>query len=159
MYNVLILCTGNSCRSILGEALINHMAKGRFQAFSAGSKPTGQVNPYAIKTLQLHHLPTQGLHSQSWNEFSGKNIDLVISVCDNAAGETCPANLQPALRAHWGLPDPAHAQGTETEIVAAFEYTFSALEKRIQLLLKLPFEQLSDQQKVQQLNAIGLIKD
>lgn len=155
MYNVLILCTGNSCRSILGEALLNHLGKGQIKAFSAGSRPTGKVNPNAIATLQAHGISTDGFSSQSWDEFEDQDIDIVISVCDSAAGETCPVYLNKALRAHWGLPDPAHVTGSDEVITAAFESTYAALERRIHRMLELPLNQLSDQELVDELNKIG----
>lgn len=159
MYNVLILCTGNSCRSILGEALLNHLGKGQVKAFSAGSHPTGKVNPNALATLQDHGIAIDGFTSQSWDEFEHKDIDIVISVCDSAAGEVCPVYLNKALRAHWGLPDPAHVEGTEEEIKAAFESTYDALERRIHRMLNLPLDQLSEQELVDALNSIGKLDD
>lgn len=155
MYNVLILCTGNSCRSILGEALLNHLGKGRVKAFSAGSHPTGKVNPNALATLQAHGISTEGFSSQSWDEFEDQDIDIVISVCDSAAGEVCPVYLNKAFRAHWGLPDPAHVEGTKEEINAAFESTYTALERRIYRMLDLRLDQLSDQELIDELNKIG----
>ena len=155
MYNVLILCTGNSCRSVLGEALLNHLGKGRVKACSAVSHPTGKVNPKAITTLQAHGISTEGFSSQSWDEFAAHDIDIVISVCDSAAGETCPVFLNNALRAHWGLPDPAHVRGSDEEIKAAFESTYDALFRRINQMLGLPLEELSDQELVAELNKIG----
>jgi len=144
MRNVLILCTGNSCRSILGEALFTHLGAGRMKAFSAGSHPTGRVNPNALATLARHALPTDGYSSKSWDDLEGTPMDMVITVCDSAAGETCPAYLGTAVRGHWGLPDPAHASGTQAEIDAAFEATYAALEKRVRALLALPLESLAD---------------
>ncbi len=155
MKNVLVLCTGNSCRSVLGEALINHLGAGRIKAFSAGSFPVGKVNPNALATLANHGLPAEGYSSQSWDEFADQKIDIVITVCDNAAGETCPIYLNDAIRAHWGLADPAHVTGTKEQINAAFENTYTALEKRINKMLSLPLEDLADHQLLDQLNAIG----
>lgn len=152
---VLVLCTGNSCRSVLGEALINHLGLGRLRALSAGSHPTGKINPHALATLARHGLPTAGYRSQSWDEFEGEPIDWVITVCDSAAGETCPAYLGKAVRGHWGLPDPAHVVGTAEEIEAAFEATYTALEKRINALLALPFEGFSAEELAAHLNRIG----
>ncbi len=154
MINVLVLCTGNSCRSVLGEALFNNLGKGRINTFSAGSHPVGKINPGALATLQRHGLPIDGYKSQSWDEFDGQPMDIVITVCDNAAGETCPVYLSKAVRAHWGLPDPAHVKGTEEEIQAAFEQTYQALEKRISKMLALPLEEMSTQQLRKKLNAI-----
>ena len=153
--NVLVLCTGNSCRSILGEALFNHLGAGRFRAFSAGSHPTGKVNANALATLARHGLPTEGHSSQSWDEFQNTRIDILISVCDAAAGETCPVYLGSAIRGHWGLPDPAHVSGSPEVIEAAFEDTFSALEKRIRSLLALPVETMTASELASALNRIG----
>lgn len=153
--NVLVLCTGNSCRSILGEALLNHLGKGRLQAYSAGSHPLGRVNPNALATLARHGLPTEGYRSQSWEEFEDAGIDIMISVCDSAAGEACPVYLGKAVRGHWGLPDPAHVQGAPETIEAAFEATYAALEKRIHRLLALPVESLSRTQLSEALDRIG----
>jgi len=143
MLNVLILCTGNSCRSVLGEALINHLGACRFKAFSAGSHPTGKVNPNALATLKRHGISTGGFSSQSWDEFDGKGIDISITVCDQAAGEICPVYLNSTVRAHWGLPDPAHVTGSQEIVEAAFENTYVALENRIHQLLTLPVETMS----------------
>jgi arsenate reductase len=159
MLKVLVLCTGNSCRSVLGEALFNHLGKGKIQAFSAGSHPLGRINTNALATLARHGLPTEGYQSQSWDEFANHEIDLAITVCDNAAGEVCPAYLNSAVRAHWGLPDPAHVEGTEAEIIAAFEETYSALELRIRDMLALPLEDLTDAELTVFLNQIGSRKD
>ena len=153
--NILVLCTGNSCRSVLGEALLNQLSKGRFKAFSAGSHPIGKINENALATLARHGLPTEGYASQSWDEFEDADIDIMISVCDSAAGEACPAYLGKAVRGHWGLADPAHAQGTAEEIEAAFEATYAALENRIHKLLALPVETMSRQELSAALNKIG----
>ncbi|MCK9620025.1 MAG: arsenate reductase ArsC [Methylobacter sp.] len=155
MLNVLILCTGNSCRSVLGEALINHLGGDRFQAFSAGSHPTGKVNANALATLARHGISTEGFSSQSWDEFDDKGIDIAITVCDSAAGEVCPVYLNSVIRAHWGLPDPAHVAGSQEDIEAAFETTYAALEKRIQQLLALPVETMSRLELTGALNKIG----
>ncbi|WP_459991190.1 arsenate reductase ArsC [Methylosoma difficile] len=155
MLNILILCTGNSCRSVLGEALINHLAKGRFQAFSAGSRPVGKVNDNALATLARNGLPTHGFSSQSWDEFADQGIDIAITVCDQAAGEVCPVYLNSTVRAHWGLPDPAHITGTEAEIEAAFQATYNALHERITKMLALPVESMANAELAQALNAIG----
>jgi arsenate reductase len=144
MRNVLILCTGNSCRSILGEALFNQLGAGRVQAYSAGSHPTGRVNSNALATLARHGLPTAGYASKSWNELEGTPMDIVITVCDSAAGEVCPAYLGQAIRGHWGLPDPAHVSGAQAEIDAAFEATYTALEKRVRAFLSLPLKSMRD---------------
>jgi arsenate reductase len=153
--NILVLCTGNSCRSILGEALINHLGAGRFRAFSAGSHPVGKINENALATLARHGLPTEGYRSQSWDEFEDAQIDILISVCDSAAGETCPVYLGKAVRGHWGLPDPAHVSGSPEIVEAAFEATYAALEKRIHQLLALPVGTLSRPELAAALNRIG----
>ncbi len=155
MLKILILCTGNSCRSVLGEALINHLGEGRFQAFSAGSHPTGKVNANALATLARHGISTEGFSSQSWDEFDDKDIDIAITVCDSAAGEVCPVYLNNVVRAHWGLPDPAHVTGSPEVIEAAFEATYAALEKRIHQLLALPVETMSKPELTEALNKIG----
>lgn len=155
MLNVLVLCTGNSCRSVLGEALFNDLGKNRIQAYSAGSFPIGKINVNALATLQRHGLNTEGYKSQSWDEFAYHNIDIAITVCDNAAGEVCPTYLNSAVRVHWGLPDPAHVEGTEPKIIAAFESTYLALEKRIKEMLALPLEDLTDNELKILLNDIG----
>ncbi|MGR9013578.1 MAG: arsenate reductase ArsC [Gammaproteobacteria bacterium] len=158
MLNVLILCTGNSCRSVLGEALINHLSGGRFKAFSAGSYPTGKVNPNALATLARHGIPTEGLTSQSWDEFDDKDIDIAITVCDSAAGEVCPVYLKHVIRAHWSLPDPAHVTGSQEQIEAAFEATYDALLARINKMLALPLEDMIRAEAEKALNDIGAQK-
>ncbi len=155
MLNVLILCTGNSCRSVLGEALINHLGKGRCRAYSAGSRPAGKVNANALATLKRNGLPTEGYRSQSWDEFADTPIDIAITVCDSAAGETCPVYLNSVIRAHWGLSDPAHATGTEEEIAQAFQATYDALTLRIDKMLALPLETMKPAEIAEALNQIG----
>ncbi|MDP3008570.1 MAG: arsenate reductase ArsC [Methylococcales bacterium] len=155
MVNVLILCTGNSCRSVLGEALINHLAGDRLRAFSAGSHPLGRINAGALATLKRNGIATEGFTSQSWNEFADAGIDIAITVCDSAAGEACPVYLNSTVRGHWGLTDPAHISGSEKEIAAAFQVTYDALEKRIRQLLALPFETMPAAELSQALNKIG----
>lgn len=156
MLNILILCTGNSCRSVLGEALINRNGDGRVRAFSAGSHPTGKVNPNALVTLARNGLSTEGFRSQSWDEFGDAGIDIAITVCDQAAGETCPVYLNSTVRAHWGLPDPAHVSGTEDAIQMAFQATYDALEDRVNKMLALPLETLSKPELAEMLNRIGV---
>lgn len=155
MLNILILCTGNSCRSIIGEALFNHLGSEQIQAFSAGSFPTGKVNENALKTLRNHNIKTDHFFSKSWDELSDQKIDIVITVCDNAAGEICPIYLNNAIKVHWGLPDPANVSGSESEVKNAFEKTYSELENRIKKMLLLPFEKLSVQESTVELNKIG----
>lgn len=135
--NILILCTGNSARSILGEALFNARADGRIRAYSAGSAPTGAPNPYALETLERHGLPTHGARSKSWDEFEGPDapqMDAVITVCDSAAAETCPVWPGAPVRAHWGLPDPAGIEDPE-QARAAFEATYQALAAAVDAVL------------------------
>jgi len=155
MINVLVLCTGNSCRSVMGEALLNDLGKGRIKAFSAGSHPVGKINEGALATLDRHGLPTEGYKSQSWDELEEQPFDIVITVCDNAAGEVCPVYLNDAVRAHWGVSDPAHLKGSDEEIRAVFNKTFGILEHRVKKMLELPLEELDDQELARKLNAIG----
>jgi len=139
--NVLILCTGNSCRSILGEATFNHLAPAGWHAISAGSKPAGYVHPRSLALLEREGISTEGCHSKSWDDLPA-TPDIVITVCGSAAGETCPAYLGPVLRAHWGVEDPAHATGTEEEIDAAFMTAYRILRKRIETFFSLPLEEI-----------------
>jgi arsenate reductase (thioredoxin) len=132
---VLILCTGNSCRSVMAEALINHLGKGKYEAVSAGSLPAGYVHPKSIETLKRHGIDTGQPRSKSWDEFAGQSFDLVITVCDAAAAESCPAFLGPAKKQHWSTPDPAKAEGTDEEIEGAFDHAFNMLKGRIEGLL------------------------
>jgi len=138
MINVLVLCTGNSARSILSEALINHLGQGRFRAHSAGSKPAGRVNPLALRVLEEHGVPTAGLRSKGWDEFGAKGapvMDIVITVCDNAAGETCPLWPGTPARVHWGLEDPAAVAGSEQQQLQAFRETRRQVEARVKRLV------------------------
>jgi arsenate reductase len=153
--NVLVLCTGNSCRSVLGEALFKHLGAGRLRAYSAGSRPVGKVNENALATLARHGLPTEGYFSKSWDALEDADIDVVIAVCDSAAGEACPAYLGKAVRGHWGLPDPAHVAGAAEIVEAAFEATYAALERRIRKLLELPIETMAPAELSETLNRIG----
>ncbi|HEY0586175.1 MAG TPA: arsenate reductase ArsC [Pseudoduganella sp.] len=139
--NVLILCTGNSCRSILGEATFNHLAPAGWHAISAGSKPAGYVHPRSLALLEREGISTAGYHSKSWDNLP-VTPDIVITVCGSAAGETCPAYLGPVMRAHWGVEDPAHATGTEEEIDAAFMKAYRILRHRIETFFALPLEEL-----------------
>ncbi len=132
MKRVLVLCTGNSCRSIMAETLINALGAGRYEAVSAGSNPTGYVHPKSIETLARHGLDAGQPRSKSWDEFAGKHFDLVITVCDAAAAESCPAFLGKHEKLHWSTPDPAKATGTEDEINAAFDEAFFMLKHRIE---------------------------
>lgn len=155
MLNVFVICTGNSCRSVMGEALVNQLGKGRLKAYSAGSHPIGRINTGALATLKRHDLPTEGYQSQSWEDFEGTTMDIVITVCDNAAGETCPVYLTEAVRAHWGVSDPGHVEGTDEEKIAAFEQTFAILKLRVEKMLALSLETLPKDQLTVELNAIG----
>ena len=139
--NVLILCTGNSCRSILGEATFNHLAPAGWHAISAGSKPAGYVHPRSLALLEKEGISTAGYHSKSWDDLP-VIPDIVITVCGSAAGETCPAYLGPVTRAHWGVEDPAHATGTDEQIDAAFMKAYRILRHRIETFFALPLEEL-----------------
>ncbi len=139
--NVLFLCTGNSCRSILAEATFNHLAPPGWRAVSAGSKPTGTVHPRSLALLAREGISTEGYHSKSWDSLP-VTPDIVVTVCSNAAGEVCPAYLGPVLRTHWGVDDPAHATGTEAEIDASFMAAYRVLRARIEAFLALPLETL-----------------
>jgi arsenate reductase (thioredoxin) len=139
--NVLFLCTGNSCRSILGEATFNHLAPEGWQAMSAGSRPTGQVHPRSLALLAREGISTQGYYSKSWEDLPA-TPDIVITVCASAAGETCPAYLGPVLRTHWGVEDPAHVTGTDTEIDGAFYHAYGVLRSRIEAFFALPLDRL-----------------
>lgn len=140
--NILFLCTGNSCRSILAEATFNHLAPAGLRALSAGSKPAGYVHPRSLALLEREGIATAGYHSKSWDALP-LTPDLVITVCGSAAGETCPAYLGPVLRAHWGVEDPAHATGTDAEIDAAFASAYRILRARIEAFLALPLARLA----------------
>lgn len=155
--NILILCTGNSCRSILAEATINALAPAGIRAISAGSKPAGYVHPRSLALLAREGISTEGLHSKSWDSLP-ITPDVVITVCGSAAGETCPAYLGPVLRAHWGVEDPAHATGTDAEIDAAFAQAYRILRGRIEAFLALPAAVLADKAKLKaELDRIGLL--
>ena len=144
-YNVLFLCSGNSARSIMAEAILNRRGAPRFTAFSAGSHPKGTVHPGALKQLEEVGLPTDGLRSKAWDEFGrpgAPNLDFVFTVCDNAAKEVCPIWPGQPMTAHWGVPDPATVSGTPLEVMRAFRETFSMLERRISLFVSLPLKSL-----------------
>jgi arsenate reductase (thioredoxin) len=154
--NVLFLCTGNSCRSILGEATFNHLAPEGWHAASAGSKPTGKVHPRSLALLEREGIAIDGCHSKSWDALPA-TPDVVITVCSSAAGETCPAYLGPVLRTHWGVDDPAHATGTDAEIDAAFMAAYRTLCRRIEAFVALPLHELQqDRARLkQELDRIG----
>jgi len=157
--NVLFLCTGNSCRSILAEATFNHLAPDGWKAMSAGSKPTGQAHPRSLALLEREGIGTQGLFSKSWDNLPA-TPDIVITVCGNAAGEACPAYLGPALRAHWGVDDPAEAAGTEEEINAAFIKAYQTFREGIETFLSLPLDELQQNPSAfrTKLDYIGILK-
>ncbi|MCB4360493.1 arsenate reductase ArsC [Quatrionicoccus australiensis] len=142
--NILFLCTGNSCRSILAEATFNHLAPAGWRAISAGSKPTGRVHPRSLALLAREGIATAGYASKSWDNLP-LIPDIVITVCGSAAGETCPAYLGPVVRSHWGVEDPAHAVGTDAEIDAAFMTAYRILRRRIEAFLALPLAELVDE--------------
>jgi arsenate reductase len=156
--NVLFLCTGNSARSILAEAYLNSAGRGRFKAYSAGSHPTGKVNPFALELLAKHRIDTAGYRSKNWDEFAkpgAPKLDFVFTVCDNAAGEVCPIWPGQPITAHWGVQDPAAVTGTDEERRAAFRKAFTELSTRINLLLALPVEKLDRLVLKQKLDEIG----
>lgn len=161
-YNVLFLCTGNSARSIIAEALLNQMGQGRFCAFSAGSFPKGEVHPSALHVLETAGLPTAGLRSKSWDEFAvagAPELDFIFTVCDNAANETCPIWPGHPMTAHWGIADPAAAEGSEAERQVAFLDTVRMLRNRISLFLALPIEAIDSLALRHRLREIGRTDD
>ncbi|OAI05403.1 ArsC family transcriptional regulator [Methylomonas methanica] len=141
--NVLFLCTGNSCRSVLGEATFNHLAPAGWHGLSAGSKPTGKIHPRSLALLAREGISTEGYYSKSWNDLP-VTPDIVLSVCGNAANETCPAYLGPVMRSHWGVEDPAHVEGTDEEIDAAFMVAYRILRHRIEQFFALPLDELKN---------------
>ena len=161
-YNVLFLCTGNSARSIMAEVLLNRAGQGKFRAFSAGSQPKGEVHPYALDLLTHLHYDVTGLRSKSWKEFSSPDapkLDFVFTVCDNAAQETCPVWPGQPMTAHWGIPDPAAATGTEAEVRFAFADALRMLSNRINIFVSLPLRSLDQLTLQKQLDAIGKTRD
>lgn len=157
-YNVLFLCTGNSSRSIMAEAILNAIGKGRYRAFSAGSHPTGQVNPHALEQLQHARLPTEGLRSKSWDEFAmagAPPLDFVFTVCDQAAGEVCPVWPGQPMTAHWGVPDPAAVEGDPDKVQRAFFVAYDVLFRRIALFTSLRLEGLERLGLQRKLDEIG----
>lgn len=160
-FNVLFLCTGNSARSILAESLLNHWGQDRFRGFSAGSFPKGAIHICALKLLHSLELPTEGLRSKSWNEFARPGapvMDFVFTVCDQAAGETCPVWPGQPITAHWGMPDPAAVDNSDVEQWQAFRDTFRALENRIKIFVSLPVASLDRFSLVRQVEAIGRMR-
>jgi arsenate reductase len=157
-YNVLFLCTGNSARSIMAEAVLNKKANGAFTAYSAGSHPSGTVRPEALRQIALAGIPTEGLRSKSWDEFSKPDapaMNFVFTVCDNAANEPCPLWPGQPMTAHWGIPDPAAVKGTPNEIDRAFRDAFTVLDRRIGLFLSLPLSTLSGLALKKEIESIG----
>ncbi|MCX7192670.1 MAG: arsenate reductase ArsC [Proteobacteria bacterium] len=160
-YSVLVLCTGNSARSILGEVLFNALGKGKFKAYSAGSRPAGKVNPGALELLQEQGYNTAGLRSKSWDEFAvpgAPEFDFIFTVCDNAAGEACPLWPGKPATAHWGIPDPAHVEGIDARR-AAFKRASEQLARRIGLFISLPIEKLDKLALQEKLVEIGQMQD
>ncbi|MFZ0980706.1 MAG: arsenate reductase ArsC [Candidatus Acidiferrales bacterium] len=158
-YNVLFLCTGNSARSIMAEAILNRKGRPNFMAYSAGSHPAGRVRPEALKQIELAHLSTEGLRSKNWEEFAkpgAPQMNFVFTVCDNAAKEVCPVWPGQPMTAHWGVPDPAVATGTPEEIERAFREAFMILDRRISLLLCLPLSSLDKLAIQREIDRIGL---
>ena len=157
-FNVLFLCTGNSARSIMAESILNRAGAGKFRAYSAGSDPTGKVNPMALNLLRKTNYDLSKLRSKSWDEFAGEGapkLDFVFTVCDDAANEVCPIWPGQPMTAHWGLPDPAKAQGTEAEKAFAFDDCFRMLHQRISIFVNLPIESLSKLSLQKHLDDIG----
>jgi protein-tyrosine-phosphatase len=161
-YNVLFLCTGNSARSIMAEAILQRLGAGKFNSFSAGSQPKGQVHPEAIALLKRLNFKTDGFRSKSWDEFAAPGappLDFVFTVCDNAAGEVCPVWPGQPMTAHWGLPDPAGLEGSNVEIARAFANAYGALNNRIAIFVNLPFEGLDRLSLQSRLDNIGRASD
>jgi arsenate reductase len=157
-YNVLFLCTGNSARSIMAEAILSHKGKPNFVAYSAGSHPSGAVRPEALRQLEAAHLPTQAFRSKSWDEFArpgAPKLDFVFTVCDNAANEVCPIWPGQPMTAHWGVPDPAAVRGTEEQVEKAFRDAFFLLDRRISLFLSLPLATLDGLSLKKEIDNIG----
>ena len=157
-YNVLFLCTGNSARSIMAEAILNYRGHGRFTAYSAGSHPSGQPRPEALKQIESSGMPTTGLRSKSWDEFAAPGappLDFIFTVCDNAANEQCPYWPGHPVTAHWGISDPAAVQGTPDEVARAFHEAFAVLDRRIGLFLALPLATLEQLATKHELDTIG----
>ena len=158
VYQVLFLCTGNSARSILSEAILNNRGGGRFRAYSAGSHPVGRVNPFAIDLLERARIPTEGLRSKNWNEFATPGappLDFVFTVCDNAAGEVCPVWPGQPMTAHWGVPDPAAVEGSDEAKRKAFFTAWSQLQHRISIFVNLPLDKIDRLSLKQRLDEIG----
>lgn len=161
-YNVLFLCTGNSARSVMGESILNAMGAGLFKAYSAGSHPTGRVNPHAIELLQRNRMPTESLRSKNWEEFAAPGaprLDFVFTVCDQAASEMCPVWPGQPMTAHWGVPDPAAVDGTDDEKRKAFIAAYRLLSRRISLFVSLPLNKLDGLALKSRLDEIGKLRE
>ncbi len=158
IYNILVLCTGNSARSIMAEALFNVLGQGKFKAYSAGSQPTGKVNPFAVEQIQSLNYSLENLRSKSWDEFAAADapaMDFIITVCDNAAGEICPFWPGKPISAHWGFADPAAVEGSDDEMRQSFSAIFNQIKQRVEKLVALPLDTM-DREKIQQaLQEIG----
>lgn len=152
--NLLFICTHNRCRSILSEAIANKVGQGKIKAFSAGSQPSGQVHPLSIKYLEQNGYNTEGLASQSWHDFENSKIDLTITVCDSAAGESCPLWFGDTIKLHWGLADPSKIEGSEAQIGEAFQKTIKIIEQRIEKLCTLDLNNTNTSQLTQELKAL-----
>ena len=162
IFNILFLCTGNSARSVIAESIMNRVGEGKFVAYSAGSMPTGKVNPNALDLLARLDFPTSGLRSKSWDEFAAPGapeLDFIITVCDNAAGEVCPIWPGKPMTAHWGIPDPAAVEGSPVEIKAAFNDAFRVLNNRLTLFANLPFDKLDGLSLKRRMDEIGAKTD
>lgn len=158
VYNVLFICTGNSARSILAEAIMSHHGRGQFKAYSAGSFPRGEVNPITLETLRGHGYPTEGLRSKSWDEFAGPDapaMDFIFTVCDKAAGEVCPAWPGQPITAHWGFTDPSHVEGDHDSKLKAFNKTLMEISNRIRLFLNLPLAKIDRMSLQHELRKLG----
>jgi protein-tyrosine-phosphatase len=161
-YNILFLCTGNSARSILAEAIMNRAGRGRFKAWSAGSHPKGEVHPQALNLLQSLNYPIEGLRSKSWDEFEAPgapHLDFIVTVCDNAAGEVCPIWPGKPVRSHWGIPDPAAVEGSPSEVSLAFAEAYRQMSNRIGLFLALPIAKLDGLSIKRRMDEIGQTQD
>ena len=162
VFNVLFICTGNSARSILAESILNNLGQGRFKAFSAGSHPGGQVNPYAIELLERNRFPTEGLRSKNWDEFARPDaplFDFIFTVCDKAAGETCPLWPGQPMSAHWGVEDPAAVEGSDDAKRKAFLNAFNVLRQRISLFMNMPFDKLDRLALKREMDQIGMVRE
>jgi len=162
IYNVLFLCTGNSARSIMAEAILNHLGKGRFKAYSAGSHPAGQVNPFAIEQLRRASLPTDGYRSKNWSEFASPDapqLNFVFTVCDKAAGEVCPVWPGQPMTAHWGIEDPVAVEGSDEEKRRAFSTAYAQLNRRISIFINLPLTKLDAITLKRELDTMGRLRE